>query len=184
MPCLCSDSVHLFQLRIPAACAANRRHHAPKCRESPLNRDSRKVRHAGHGRGRVGDHDRRLGDQGRPLLEGLLRHRRFGHVGDRRARGVLLVLRHARDERALVQGHHVLLHEAVGFPGARLARPPPSSSRGAPRRPTATTAASHPARAARSFSACRTCGSVSPRTTPSRCARPTTSRARNGASAL
>ena len=29
MPCLCSDSVHLFQVRIPAACAANLRHHAP-----------------------------------------------------------------------------------------------------------------------------------------------------------
>ena len=41
MPCLCSDSVHLFQARIPAACAANLRHHAPKCRESPRNPDSR-----------------------------------------------------------------------------------------------------------------------------------------------
>ena len=41
MPCLCSDSVHLFQVRIPAACAANLRHHAPECRESPRNRDSR-----------------------------------------------------------------------------------------------------------------------------------------------
>ena len=41
MPCLCSDSVHLFQVRIPAACAANLRHHAPKCRESPRFLDSR-----------------------------------------------------------------------------------------------------------------------------------------------
>ena len=41
MPCLCSDSVHLFQGRIPAACAANLRHHALKCRESPRNHDSR-----------------------------------------------------------------------------------------------------------------------------------------------
>ena len=41
MPCLCSDSVHLFQVRIPAACAANLRHHAPKCRESPRYLDSR-----------------------------------------------------------------------------------------------------------------------------------------------
>ena len=41
MPCLCSDSARLFQARIPAACAANLRHHAPECRESPRNRDSR-----------------------------------------------------------------------------------------------------------------------------------------------
>ena len=41
MPCLCSDSARLLQARIPAACAANLNHHAPECRESPRNRDSR-----------------------------------------------------------------------------------------------------------------------------------------------
>ena len=35
MPCLCSDSVRLFQARIPAACAANLCHHVPECKESP-----------------------------------------------------------------------------------------------------------------------------------------------------
>ena len=41
MPCLCSDYACLLQCRIPAACAANLRHHAPECRESPRTRDSR-----------------------------------------------------------------------------------------------------------------------------------------------
>ena len=41
IPCLCSDSARLLHARIPAACAANLRHHAPECRESPRNRDSR-----------------------------------------------------------------------------------------------------------------------------------------------
>ena len=41
MPCLCSDYACLLQGRIPAACAANLRHHALKCRESPRNHDSR-----------------------------------------------------------------------------------------------------------------------------------------------
>ena len=41
MPCLCSDYASLLQVRIPAACAANLRHHAPECRELPRNRDCR-----------------------------------------------------------------------------------------------------------------------------------------------